>query len=151
MDVEWISWGSGILVIALVLLFLETQMSGMGLFGAGGAVCLVLGAYMLSSGNPAIVGGATIVSLASVALTVKAMYEARKARKYASPTDPKRLIGQVGTATTSLEPYGSVLIAGEQWSAVTDSGVSVASGERVIILEVDGLVLKVFKADEDLG
>ena len=149
MDVEWISWGSGILVIALVLLFLETQLSGMGLFGAGGAVCLVLGAFMLSNGNPIIVGGATIISFASVALTIKTMYEARKVRNYSSPTDPKRLIGQLGTATTALEPYGSVLIAGEQWSAVTDFGTSVASGERVIIWEVDGLVLKVFKANED--
>ena len=147
MDIEL--WWAGLIVAALVLFFLETQMPGMGVFGLGGAACLVLGAFMLSSGNPAVVGGATVISLASVALTIKAVYEARKAGKYASPTDPKRLVGQVGTTTTALSPRGSVLIAGEQWSAVTDSGASVASGERVIILEVDGLVLKVFKANED--
>ena len=147
MDIE--VWWAGLIVAALVLFFLETQMPGMGVFGLGGAVCLVLGAFMLSSGNPAIVGGAAIISLGSVALTFRAMYEARKAGKYASPTDPKRLIGQVGTTTTALDPRGSVLIAGEQWSAVSESGVPVESGERVIILEVDGLVLKVFKADEE--
>lgn len=147
MDIEL--WWAGLIVAALVLFFLETQMPGMGVFGLGGAACLVLGAFMLSSGNPAVVGGAAVISLASVALTIKAVYEARKAGKYASPTDPKRLVGQVGTTTTALNPRGSVLIAGEQWSAVTDSGASVACGERVIILEVDGLVLKVFKADED--
>ncbi|CAI7992028.1 Uncharacterized protein Mb1524 [Geodia barretti] len=100
---------------------------------------------MLSRGDAAIVGGAAVISFASVALTIKATYEARRAGKYASPTDPKRLIGQVGTTTTALTPRGSVLIAGEQWSAVSDSGSAVPSGESVIILEVEGLVLK---ADE---
>lgn len=143
------AWWAGLIVAALILFFLETQMPGMGIFGLSGAVCLVLGAFMLSSGNVAVVGGAAIVSLGTTALTIKAMYDARKAGKYASPTDPKRLVGQIGTATTALNPRGSVLIAGEQWTAVSDTGAHVASGERVIILEVDGLVLKVFKADED--
>ena len=143
------AWWAGLVVAALVLFFLETQMPGTGIFGLSGAVCLVLGAFMLSGGNVAVVGGAAIISLGTAALTIKAMYDARKAGKYASPTDPKRLIGQVGVATTDLIPRGSVLIAGEQWTAVSDSGAHVASGEQVIILEVDGLVLKVFKADED--
>ena len=146
---EFELWWAGLIVAALVLFFLETQMPGMGVFGIGGAACLVVGAFMLSSGNPSIVGVAAVISLGTVAITIKAMYEARKAGKYASPTDPKRLIGQVGTATTALNPRGSVLIAGEQWTAVTDSGATVSSGERVIILEVEGLVLKVFKADDD--
>ena len=142
-------WWVGLIVAALVLFFMETQMPGMGVFGIGGALCLVLGAFMLSSGNVAVVGGAAIISLASVALTIKAMYEARKAGKYSSPTDPKRLIGQVGTTTTALNPRGSVLIAGEQWTAVSDSDAPLPIGIRVVILEVDGLVLKVFKAEED--
>ena len=142
-------WWSGLIVAAIVLFIIETQVPGTGIFGLGGAACLLLGAFMLSSGNPAVVGGTAIISLGLAALTIKSMFEARKAGKYASPTDPKRLVGQVGTATTALNPRGSVLIAGEQWTAVSDSGAHVASGERVIILEVDGLVLKVFKADDD--
>ena len=147
MDIEL--WWVGLIIAALVLFFLETQMPGMGVFGIGGALCLVLGAFMLSSGNVAVVGGAAIISLGSVALTIKAMYEARKAGKYSSPTDPKRLVGQVGTTTTALNPRGSVLIAGEQWTAVSDSEAPLPMGVRVVILEVDGLVLKVFKAEED--
>ena len=146
MDIEL--WWVGLIVAALVLFFMETQMPGMGVFGIGGALCLVLGAFMLSNGNLAVVGGAAIISLASVALTIKAMYEARKAGKYSSPTDPKRLVGQVGTTTTALNPRGSVLIAGEQWSAVSDSGAPLPMGVHVVILEVDGLVLKVFKVDD---
>ncbi len=142
-------WWAGLIVAALVLFFIETQMPGMGVFGLSGAACLLIGAFMLSSGNPAIVGVTAIVSLGTAAITIKAIFESRKAGKYASPTDPKRLIGQVGTATTALNPRGSVLIAGEQWTAVADSGVPVSTGERVIILDVEGLVLKVFKADED--
>ena len=142
-------WAWALIVIAVVLFVVETQAPGWGVFGFGGAVCLVLGAFMVSSGDPIVVGAAAFISLGSVALTVKAMYEARKAGRYASPTAPQKLIGQVGTTTTALDPRGSVLIAGEQWTAVSESGAHVPSGERVIILEVDGLVLKVFKADED--
>lgn len=149
MGIELIGWGSGLIVVALVLFFLETQMPGSGVFGLGGAACLVVGAFIMSSGNAAIVGGAGVISFASVALTIKAMYEARRAGRYASPTNPRRLVGQVGVTTTALNPRGSVLIAGEQWSAVSDSGAIVPSGERVIILEVEGLVLKVFKAEDD--
>lgn len=139
----------GLIVAALVLFFLETLMPGTGIFGLSGALCLVFGAFMLSGGSGAVVGGAAIISIGTAALTIKAMYDARKAGKYASPTDPKRLVGQVGTTTTALNPRGSVLIAGEHWTAVSDSDAHVQNGERVIILEVDGLVLKVFKADED--
>lgn len=147
MDIEL--WWIGLIIAALVLFFMETQMPGTGVFGIAGALCFIVGAFMLSSGNVAVVSGAAIVSLGSVALTIKAMYEARKAGKYSSPTDPKRLVGQVGTTTTALNPRGSVLIAGEQWTAVSDSGAPLPMGVRVVILEVDGLVLKVFKADED--
>ena len=55
------AWWAGLIVAALILFFLETQMPGMGIFGLSGAVCLVLGAFMLSSGNVAVVGGAAIV------------------------------------------------------------------------------------------
>ncbi|MCY4578312.1 MAG: NfeD family protein, partial [Chloroflexi bacterium] len=48
-----------------------------------------------------------------------------------------------GTATTDLAPTGSVRIAGEQWSAVSESGATISNGERVMIIEVDGLTLKV--------
>lgn len=139
----------GLIVAALVLFFLETQMPGMGVFGLGGAACLVLGAFMLTNGDPLIVGGAALISLGSVAFTIKAMRDARGAGKYESPTDPRRLIGQVGTTTTALNPRGSVLVAGEQWSAVSDSGAAVPIGERVIIVEVDGLTLKVFREADD--
>ena len=147
MDPELL-WAA-LIVAAIILFIAETQMPGTGIFGIAGAACLIVGAFMVSSGNPAIVGGAALISIGSVALTIKAMRDARKAGKYASPTDPSRLIGEIGTATTALTPRGSVLVAGEQWTAVADSDVHVSIGERVIILEVDGLVLKVFKADED--
>ncbi len=148
MEIELIGWGSGLIVVALALFFLETQISGTGLFGLGGAVCLVLGAFLLSGGNAFVVGGAAIISLVSVALTIRAMYEARKSGKYASPTDPKRLIGQVGVTTTTLDPQGSVRVAGEQWSAITDGDERISENDSVIVSDVDGLVLTVFKADD---
>ena len=37
-------------------------------------------------------------------------------------------------------------MAGEYWTAVSDSAEQISAGEEVVVLGTDGLVLKVFKA-----
>ena len=60
------------------------------------------------------------------------------------------LVGKVGTATTALDPRGTVQVAGELWSAVSDSGEQIPEGEEVMVLEVEGLTLKVFKTSNGI-
>ena len=58
------------------------------------------------------------------------------------------MVGQLGLATTALDPSGTVRVASEQWSAVSDSGEEIGEGEEVMVVEADGLTLKVFRAPE---
>lgn len=146
-SLEWI--GGGLIALALVLMFLETQMPGIGIFGISGAAFLAVGTLILTR-NPAAVAGVGVVSLVSAGLTFRAMRQARRARRYASPTHPESLVGRIGKTTTPLAPRGNVLVGGERWSAESDTGEHIAADESVVVLEADGLTLKVFRAGSEL-
>ena len=139
--------GGGIIVLALALLILETQAPGGGIFGISGAACLALGTLIASEGNVAATAGAGALSLICAGLTLKSAREARRARKYNSPTHPRSIAGQIGTTTTALTPRGSALFGGEQWTAETYDGEHIPQGEPVVAVEVSGLTIKVFKAE----
>jgi membrane-bound serine protease (ClpP class) len=55
--------------------------------------------------------------------------------------DLQALIGVVGEAKTDIHQEGSILVAGELWSARSDERILV--GSRVRVLERDGFTLKV--------
>ena len=161
LPVNWV--GVGLILLAMALFFLEAQAPGVGIFGVSGAVAFVIGAFLLF-GNisftpqvpdlPAapsftislwIIGAVTAVLLASMLLTLHALRQAKGTPRYYdyASSNPNNLIGASAIVTRDLDPSGSVRAAGEQWSAVADSDAPVPSGERVIIVEVDGLILKV--------
>ena len=161
LPVNWV--GVGLIVLAMALFFVEAQAPGIGVFGITGAIGFLVGAFLLF-GNvsfspqvpelPAapsftisiwVIGAISALLFGSMLLTLRAVRQARRTTPYYdySSSNPDNLVGLIGTATTELNPSGSVRVAGEQWSAVSDASEPVSSGERVMIVEVDGLILKV--------
>ncbi len=65
----------------------------------------------------------------------------------AKPTTQQSLTGMTGVAASDLSPSGMVHVNGEDWSAVSDSGETIEKGANVVVLEVEGLTLKVFRAN----
>ena len=55
------------------------------------------------------------------------------------------LVGFVGYAVTDISPVGIVRVAGEEWTAL---GEGIRAGARVRIVGVEGLKLKVVRADD---
>ena len=161
LPVNWV--GVGLIVLALALFFLESQAPGIGVFGVSGAISFLAGAFLLFGNvsftpevpelpeapnftlNLWIIGAMCAVLFTSMAFTLRAIRQARRTPSYYdhSASNPENLIGSFGMATTDLAPTGSVRVAGEQWSAVSESGATISNGERVMIIEVDGLTLKV--------
>ena len=148
--------GVGLIALAMVLFFLEMQAPGIGIFGIGGGISFVLGAFLLFGGfsPPAIptpsfrvsnwmIGSVSAILFGFLIILFRAVLQGRRT-VYASPSGD--LVGQVVITRTPLEPRGSVQVAGEAWSAVSDSGEPIPEGEEVIVGEVDGLTLKVHKA-----
>ncbi len=58
-------------------------------------------------------------------------------------TGNKGLVGKHGVATTKINPRGKVFVEGEIWDAF--SNLSVNKGDKVLILQVNGLKLEVEK------
>ena len=64
------------------------------------------------------------------------------------PTTQQSLIGMTGVAASELAPSGMVHVNGEDWSAVSDTGETIEKGAEVVVLDAEGLTLKVFRANE---
>ena len=151
LPVNWI--GAGLILVAMALFFMEMQAPGVGVFGVGGALSFVVGAFLLFGGfdpppipTPSFrvsiwtIGGVSGLLFAGLVLLFRAMAGSRRTA-YESPSG--NLVGQSGTTITPLGPQGSVRVAGETWSAVSATGESVAEGAEIVVVEMDGLTVKV--------
>jgi membrane-bound ClpP family serine protease len=59
-------------------------------------------------------------------------------------------VGTRGVAKTDLAPSGVVLVVGEQWTARTGTGGTIASGQAVRVVAQDGLTL-IVEAEPSAG
>lgn len=64
------------------------------------------------------------------------------------PTTDHRLHGLSGLVSKELSPRGEVHLNGEYWNAVSDTGETIEKDAEVVVLDVDGLTLRVLRADE---
>ena len=166
LPVNWV--GVALIAFALLLIFLELQSPGVSFFGAGGVVSFVLGSVLLFGGftfgpidapietpsfrvNYWLIGGITVTLSVFLLFVVRDVLlaqrvEERQAKR--SITTSETLVGETGVVSTELAPNGMVFIGGEEWSAVSDSGNAIEKGTEVVVNEVDGLTLKVYRAME---
>jgi len=138
--------GAALLVGSVISFLLELKAPGVGVFTVLGVVLLVAGALTLfdPSVPNAQVSWWVIVPVAALAagffgLVLGALVQARRLPVQLRSTD---LVGQIGVVTTALTPIGVVHVSSESWSAVSTSG-PVPAGTRVVVVDVDGLRLKV--------
>ena len=154
LPVNWV--GVGLLVFAMVLFLVEVQAPGIGVFGVAGAVSFVLGAFFLFGGitpppipSPSfrvdiwLLAAVSVVLFALLALSLRTLAVARKT-DYVSPS--ANVVGQAGRVVAPLEPQGTVRVNGESWSAESLSGQPIAEGVEIVVMEVDGLTLRVSEA-----
>ena len=155
LPVNWV--GAGLLALGIALFVAELQAPGIGVFGIGGVVCFVLGAFLLfgDTSPPGIeapsvevsawvIGGVSVLLAASLVVLVRLGVQSRRTSYL---TQTQTLMGRTGRATTALEPRGTVQVASELWSAVSDSGESIEEGVEVMVVDMDGLTLKVSETD----
>ena len=144
-----INWaGAVFMMLAFVLFIADVFMPSHGILTAGGIVSLVLGGLLLI--NTGVAPGIPGVSPAVVAGTATglglfffyAVYKVLQARRYRPAVGREGLVGQLAETRTDLAPGGMVFVAGELWQAVSSNG-SVPSGQRVRVVSVDGLRLRV--------
>ena len=147
--------GVALLIVAAVLIFLEIQVPGIGVLGLGGVIAFIIGALLLFSvGEPSFPGapvlkislwllGILSTMMALFALVVVTAVARSRRLKYMSAL--AELVGQRGLVTSDLSPTGTVQVASELWSAVSQSEEVISQGEEIEVVEVNGLTLKVRK------
>ena len=149
-----VNWaGVVFILLAVVLIVLEIAVSGFGILGVGAIVSLIVGGFLLFNqfgdispyqpffnvnrwllyGSSGVVGVAmTYVGLSSYQL-----------RREVSPEKSRSLIGMQATVTAELSPRGIVLVGNETWTAISDDGRVITTGEAVEVQSEDGLILTV--------
>ena len=158
LPVNWI--GLALMGGGLVLLFVELQAPGWGGFGAAGGIAFVIGGFLLFGdtsvpGLPAPdvrVGWAVLAGTAVfIAISVFGLFHfSRKARDIKVVSRASQIVGQTGVVRSTLDPTGTVYLAGELWTAESEDGDTIESGETVVAAELDGVTLKVVR-ESSLG
>ena len=147
---------AGLLLIlfGIVLLVAEIKIVSHGVLAIGGIISMALGSLMLFD-SPEVgfrvswwVIAPTVGATAGLFLFVVAAGVRALGRPPA--TGAEGLIGKTGSARERLAPEGQVMVSGEIWRAVTE-GEPVEIGGQVRIVAVDGLTLKVTKAEAKGG
>ncbi len=139
--------GVALIVLGIAFFILEVFTPTYGPLTVAGIVSMVLGSTMLIEADipflkiswgviiPA-VGTTAAFFVFGLAMVIRAM-------KRKPTTGQKGLIGTVGVARTKVKEEGTVFVHGELWKAISDEPIR--KGEKVTVLDVDGLVLKVEK------
>src|SRR6058998_2654125 len=147
---------AGLLLIlfGIVLLIAEIKIVSHGVLAIGGMVSMALGSLMLFD-SPEVgfrvswwVIAPTVGATAGLFLFVVAAGVRALGRPTA--TGAEGLVGRTATVRERLGPEGQVMVSGEIWRAVAE-GEPVDAGARVRVVAVDGLTLRVAKADTKGG
>ena len=163
LPVNWV--GVALILFAMVLFYLEVQVAGIGIFGIGGVICFVLGAFLLFGDilrtpdipEPSfqvrlwVIGvttGSLVVSLGSFLYFVVAAGGSETG--YISRSQ-KVLVGQEGVAVSDLAPSGKINVGDVEWTATSDTGDLIRQGEGVRVVGIYGDVLKVSSHSQEAG
>jgi membrane-bound serine protease (ClpP class) len=143
LPINWL--GAALIILGFAFFVLEAKFATHGTLTAGGALALALGAMMLIDTNvPELrVRWSTALGLVIpfALITSFLLSLAVRARRNKIATGIERMVGEPAVALRELNPFGTVVVRGEYWSAYGSRHV--AAGEPVRVTGIDGLTLRV--------
>jgi membrane-bound serine protease (ClpP class) len=153
LPVNW--FGIIFVVLAFVLFILDIKTPTHGALTVAGVASFIIGALVLfNSANvpafqrvsiPLVVGTGLFLG---AFFTIILGFAIRAQRKPILMGQDSALVGKVGVARSDLAPNGSVQLDTEAWTARSaDRKVGIKKGDRVEVVAVDGLELRVRKKE----
>ena len=137
---------AGLLLIILAVIFfiVEVKVASYGILSIGGLISLTLGSIMLFEdvGVSLSLMMPTILLVGGFFVVVAGLAFRAYQRKPKGGTDG--LLGEIGVVRELIEPEGLIFVHGEYWRAMAAERID--PGEKVEVIGVDGLILKVKKA-----
>lgn len=144
--------GLALLFLAVVLWVLEVKIPSFGMLTLGGAISFVLGAMMLfRDADPALRASLNLIIAVGITIALVALALARlafKAQRGRVATGHEGLLDELALVSAAIEAGspGKVRLHGEIWNAESD--IEVGVGDRVRVLQVDGMTLRVEPAGD---
>lgn len=149
-----VNWGGvALIVLAVVLFIVDIKVAGF-MLSVGGAIAFVLGSLMLfspfaspSPTMPHLTVSWPLIILMTASITsffLFALSAGLLAQRAKAASGIESMVGATGTAVSDLDPWGTVQVKSELWSAVAEEG-SIKKGERVRVVGAEGVRLKVTK------
>lgn len=148
LPVNW--FGLIFIVIAFVLFVLDLKAPTHGLLIAAGIGTFIVGALILFNTvrppefQPVSIPLIVISALFSGLIFAVILGFAIRAQKTPIKAGYESFVGRTGTVRESLDPRGQVQVSGELWTAEVLPGEDhLMRGEKIIVVEVDGVRLRV--------
>ena len=139
--------GIFLIILGMIFFVLELKTPSYGALGLGGIIALTLGSLILFSPSPfyavakSLILAFVIVTTGFFLIVISLVWKAHRGRIVSGI---ERLEDAEGVVKLPLDPSGIVLVDGEEWNAYTD-GESLRLGEKIRVVEVKGLTLRVEK------
>ncbi len=109
-----------------------------------GTVSFLVGSWRLFPGELRVSLLVIALVTGGVALFMLSGMTAMLRARFSTPTIGREsMIGQMGQATTGIDPEGMVDLRGGAWRARTNRATPIPEGERVRVVAIDGLLLEV--------
>ncbi|WP_407351325.1 NfeD family protein [Luteimonas sp. R10] len=140
--------GVALIVLGVALMTAELAVPSFGALGIGGLAALMVGSVVLFEDAPGFgVPGRLIASIgvASGLAFMGVLWLAVRARRRPVVSGREELVGHEAVADDDFSGRGRVRIRGELWQA--EAAGPVRAGQRVRVLAIDGLVLRVAPLD----
>ncbi len=142
--------GLGLIFLGIIFMTAEMFAPSFGALGIGGIISFIVGSIILfdrSSGNIA-VSMPVIVSV-SVLTAIFFFIAIRSAvNSFRKPvvSGREQMIGSIGIVKDDFVGSGKVIVHGELWQAEATSPMN--KGDKVVVKDIDGLLLKITPAEE---
>jgi membrane-bound serine protease (ClpP class) len=144
-----------LLFLGLGLLVAEAHLPTFGLVGSAGVAAMATGlvlALVGAGGSLALALGLALpVAAGALALGAVTIGRVRVSARRRARCGAEGLVGRVGVVRRPLDPQGQVLVDGALWQArrswVEEDDAPPAEGEPVVVDQVNGLTLRVRRAE----
>ncbi len=152
LPVNW--FGILFLVVAFILFILEIKTPTMGGLTVAGVVSFAVGALVLFNNVetagfegvslPLVIGTSIFLGVGVFVVLSFALRALREPVKTGMAT----LVGQIGYVVSEITNRGTVQVAGEQWSALSTDGQTIAEGVQIVVMGINGINLIVSQVEK---
>jgi membrane-bound serine protease (ClpP class) len=136
-------WAVALLLVAMFGYAVDVQTGVPRVWSGIATVCFVVGSVALYDGL-SLSWVTLLVAIVGMSLAMLGGMPAMVRTRFSTPTIGREwMVGEVGTARTSVAPDGVVMVRDAPWRARTSRVTPIDPGDEIRVVSIDGLLLEV--------